>query len=388
MQRNLHLTKVSQNYLFLEISRRVEQFLAHHPKASLVNLGVGNTTEPLSGAITAACSDAALKLATKEGYSGYGPEQGNQTLRRKIAREIYSDAVHPDEIYISDGAKCDIGRLQTLFGSAISIAVQDPTYPVYVDGSLLQGVKEVIFMPCHAENQFFPCLDKLTRTDLIYFCSPNNPTGAATTKEQLEELVLFAKKNRSIILFDAAYASFIQDPLLPRSIFEIEGAREVAIEINSFSKLAGFTGVRLGWTVVPEALLFDDGSSVKADWHRLISTLFNGASNLAQAGGMVALEEKKHLVATTEFYLENASLLKRAFEALGVAVFGGVHAPYLWVQFKGEKSWDVFERFLERYHLVTTPGSGFGREGEGFLRLTAFGSRERVQEAVNRLSHL
>ena len=231
-----------------------------------------------------------MELGTRAGYSGYGSSQGLESLRCNIKAKIYYNTIQTDEIFISDGAKCDIGRLQMLFGKNVSIAVQDPAYPVYVDGSLIQGVETIVSMPCSPENDFFPNLKALPRTDLIYFCSPNNPTGTAATKAQLEQLVTYAAKNRSIIIFDAAYANFIQDPNLPKSIYEIPGATEVAIEVGSFSKLAGFTGVRLGWTVVPNALKYDDGSSVKADWNRLVSTVFNAASNIAQHGGNAVLE--------------------------------------------------------------------------------------------------
>jgi LL-diaminopimelate aminotransferase len=230
-------------------------------------------------------------------------------------------------------------------------------------------------------------LKAIPRTDLIYFCSPNNPTGAVATKSQLEELVKFAAKNRSIIIFDAAYANYIQDPSLPKSIFEIEGAREVAIEIGSFSKLAGFTGVRLGWTVIPKELKYDDGSSIRADWNRITSTIFNGASNIAQIGGCAVLEDDgfQEIGLVTKYYLENATIIKEALENLGYEVFGGVNAPYLWVRFSGQKSWDVFQNFLEQLHIVTTPGSGFGEAGEGYVRFTAFGHRKNILEAVERM---
>lgn len=382
MKRNPHLSSLKPNYLFPEITLRKKQFLAAHPDASLISLGIGDTTEPLPYPIAKALSESSLGLGG-EGYTGYGPEQGQPALRQKIASTLYSGKVAPHEVFVSDGAKCDIGRLQTLFGGAVSIALQDPSYPVYMDGSLIQGVKEIVPMPCNPENGFFPDLKRLPRTDLIYFCSPNNPTGCASTHAQLEELVCFAKKNRSILLFDAAYSSFIQDPALPKSIYEIEGAKEVAIEIHSFSKLSGFTGVRLGWSVVPDTLLYDDGSSVHADWHRLTSTLFNGASNIAQTGGVAALSHLESLTQLASYYLENAKILR---ESLGqYEVFGGVNAPYLWVRFPGRKSWDVFQSFLDHFHLVTTPGSGFGPQGEGFIRLTAFGSRRHILEAAERL---
>jgi LL-diaminopimelate aminotransferase len=387
MKRNASLLRLKSNYLFPEINQRKKQFLIENPAVSLISLGIGDTTQPLPKPIAHALAEASSGLGTLAGYTGYGPEQGINELREKIASVIYGGLVHPDEIFISDGAKCDLGRLQMLFGGDVSIAVQDPAYPVYIDGSLIQGVKKIVFLACTPENQFFPDLTRAERTDLIYFCSPNNPTGAVATKSQLEALVRFARENHSIIIFDAAYANYIRDPELSRSIFEIEGAREVAIEVNSFSKLAGFTGVRLGWTVVPEELRYDDGSSVKADWNRLISTIFNGASNLVQKGGVAVLDDQglQAVRAITTFYLENAQIIKDALQLRGLEVFGGTNAPYLWVRFAGQKSWDVFQQFLEKFHIVTTPGSGFGPAGEGFVRFTAFGRRESVLEAVGRL---
>lgn len=388
MKRNPTLSKLKTSYLFPEINLRKRQFLAQHPEASLISLGIGDTTEPLPGIIAGELAEASEGLGTAAGYSGYGPEQGQKALREKISKQIYANLVSPDEIFISDGAKCDLGRLQMLFGSDVSIAVQDPAYPVYIEGSLIQGVKTIIHLPCLPENNFFPDLKAVPRSDLIYFCSPNNPTGAVATRAQLEELVRFAEANRSIIIFDSAYANYIKDPSLPKSIFEIEGAKKVAIEISSFSKLAGFTGVRLGWTVVAEELRYDDGTSVKADWNRLISTVFNGASNIVQKGGCAVLEDNglQAVTALVDYYLENAKIIKVCMENLGYEVYGGDNAPYLWVRFKGQKSWDVFQHFLEKYHVVTTPGAGFGPGGEEFLRFTAFGHRENVLEAVSRLS--
>jgi LL-diaminopimelate aminotransferase len=240
-KRNPNMGRLKANYIFPEINKKKQSFLAAHPGAKLISLGIGDTTEPIPPYITQKLSEAALALGTREGYTGYGPEQGLKELRDKIASKLYAGRVSSDDIFISDGAKCDLGRLQTLFGGAVTVAVQDPSYPVYVDGSLIQGVDRITFMPCRADNDFFPDLAKVPRTDLIYFCSPNNPTGAAATKGQLTDLVAFAKKNRSIIIFDAAYANYIRDPALPRSIFEINGADEVAIELGSFSKIAGFT---------------------------------------------------------------------------------------------------------------------------------------------------
>jgi LL-diaminopimelate aminotransferase len=392
VNRNPHFTKLQAGYLFPEIARRKKALLARQPDAKIISLGIGNTTEPLTPAVTAGLQLAAGRLGTAEGYSGYADDScGLAALRERIAAVLYSGAVSPDEISISDGSKCDIGRLQVLFGGGVSVAVQDPAYPVYVDGSIIIGADtELQYMPCAPQNNFFPDLSQLQRPDLIYFCSPNNPTGAVATKTQLAELVAFARKNQSIIIFDAAYSEFIVDKDLPRSIYEIPGADEVAIEVNSFSKSIGFTGVRLGWCVVPRKLKFADGSPVLPDWQRIINTLFNGASNIAQQGGLAALtadgrRETKELVG---YYQENARIIRQGLQSKGIQAYGGVNAPYIWAHFPGQESWAVFEKILNESWVVTTPGAGFGPTGEGFIRFSSFGRREDISEAVRRLKQL
>lgn len=387
IKRNENISKLKSSYLFPEINARKQQFLLKNPDVTLISLGIGDTTEFIPESITQALVQSSARLGTPEGYSGYGPEQGIKELRERISSKIYSQMVTPDEIFISDGAKCDIGRLQMLFGNQVSIAVQDPAYPVYVEGSIIQGVKEIVYMPCTPENNFFPDLKSTPRTDLIYFCSPNNPTGATSTKKQLEELVAFARANRSILIYDSAYANFIHDSSLPKSIFEIDGAKKVAIEISSFSKIAGFTGIRLGWTIVPEELKYEDGCSVRADWKRLTSTIFNGASNIAQFGGIAVLKEKgfSEIRQLADYYMENARIMRSTLLNQGKEVYGGINAPYLWVRFKGRKSWDIFQEILENSHIVTTPGSGFGPSGEGFIRFSAFGNRENILKALENL---
>ena len=395
---------MTAGYLFPEVAKRRKAYQESHKDAKIISLGIGNTTEPLSPHICKAMADYAASLGTKEGYSGYGDEQGLSALREKIASVLYKGMASADEIFVSDGAKCDIARIQTLFGRGTPIAVQDPAYPVYVDGSVIVGAagaseqngggyKGVTYLPCTAENSFFPDLSAIKPDTLIYFCSPNNPTGAASTKEQLKKLVDFALANGCIIIYDSAYYAFIRDKNLPRTIYEIEGARKCAIEINSFSKLAGFTGVRLGWSVVPEDLKFADGSSVRADWNRVMTTLFNGASNIAQRGGLAALDEEgiKETTALVDYYLENAKLMKEAltgrnFADAGVKVYYTGDSPYLWVYFPSCKSWDIFDRILDECRVVTTPGSGFGPSGEGYVRFSCFGHREDVKEACTRLS--
>lgn len=388
-KRNPSFAGLSTHYLFPEINRRKKLFLEKHPEAQLINLGIGDTTIHLPQHVTEALAGAAKRLGTAEGYTGYGPEQGHNDLRKKIASVLYSKAnITPDDVFISDGIKCDIGRLQQLFGADITIIVQDPAYPVYIDGSLIEGVANITHVPCTPENSFWPDWSKVPRADLIYWCSPNNPVGNVSTKSQLEELVAFAKRNHSIILFDAAYAGYIQDDSLPRSIYEIEGAEEVAIELGSFSKLAGFSGVRLGWSIVPEALKYEDGSSVKSDWNRLTSTIFNGASNIAQAGGLAVLEPEgfKSINSVIRHYLESTQLLRKTLLSNGYEVFGGDHAPYIWVKFPGMTSWEAFQYLLEKHHIVTTPGSGFGSQGEGYLRLSGFAHRAAIAQACSRLS--
>jgi len=338
----------------------------------------------------------AQAMGTLEGYKGYGPEQGYAPIREAIFNRLYANTgLTPNDIYVSDGSKCDIGRMQMMFGEDVSVALQDPAYPVYVDSSVIMGMTGdhngsnfdgITYMECRPENNFFPDLSKVPRTDIIFFCSPNNPTGSAATREQLTELVNFARKNGSIIVYDAAYALFIEDDNCPRSIFEIPGAEECAIETCSFSKYAGFTGVRLGWTVISDKLKFEDGSPVAQSFVRVATTVFNGASVISQAGGIACMEDQgwKEMNELVSYYKENAKILRKTFEDMGFTVYGGDNAPYVWVGFPGRDSWDVFAEILEKCDIVTTPGSGFGAAGEGFVRASAFGHRENILEAVER----
>jgi LL-diaminopimelate aminotransferase len=395
VKRNQNIANLKAGYLFPEIARRRREFAAAHPGARIISLGVGNTTEPLPPCICAGLARGAGMLGCAQTYSGY-MDEGLPALRERINAVFYRNKHDLDEIFISDGAKCDIGRLQTLFGGAVKVAVQDPSYPVYVDGSVLAGAAGaaaagyagITYLPCTADNGFFPDLSRIENGSLVYFCSPNNPTGAAATRAQLRLLVEAARKTGSLIVFDAAYSEYVRDAALPTSIFEIEGADSCAIEVNSFSKSAGFTGVRLGWTVVPKNLKFAGGESVNADWSRVTSTIFNGASNVAQYGGLAALSDEglKEMRALTDFYLGNAALIRGALEGLHIRCAGGDNSPYVWAHFPHEDSWAVFERILEGCHVVTTPGSGFGPAGESFIRFSAFGHRADVEEACARLS--
>ena len=395
--RNPHFAKLQAGYLFPEIARRRNAYLAKNPDAKIISLGIGDTTMPIPEHILSGLMQGASKLGTKAGYVGYGPEQGIKELREKIASKLYQGLIEPDEVFVSDGAKCDIGRLQMMFGTHVVSAVQDPSYPVYVDTSVMMGqtgeidpvtkqFKNIVYMPCNPSNNFFPDVANLPRADIYYFCSPNNPTGAAATKEQLQSIVKHCKEKGSILVFDAAYAPFIRSPSVPKSIYEIEGAKEVAIEVNSFSKYAGFTGVRLGWTIVPAELKFADGSSVRNDWTRIMTTAFNGASHIVQIGGLACLDDTgmKEIDSLIDYYLENAKILRETFISLGFDVYGGVDAPYVFVQMKGKDSWEAFSEILESIQVVTIPGAGFGPGGEGFLRMSAFAPRESCLEACER----
>jgi LL-diaminopimelate aminotransferase len=385
MQRNKRFEGLKAGYLFPEVSRRRALFQEKHPEAKLISLGIGNTTEPITAHIGAGLVAKSEKLGTMAGYSGYGDEQGERALRERIASFAYEGKLSADEVFVSDGAKCDIGRLQVLFGACKAL-VQDPAYPVYVDGSIIQGA-EVGYLPCTRENLFMPDVSLIPEGSVVYFCSPNNPTGAVATKEQLSLLVAEARRKRAVIVFDAAYSEYISDPELPKSIYEIEGAKDCAIEVNSFSKPIGFTGVRLGWSVVPKELKYSDGGSVHADWLRIATTVFNGASNISQAGGLSAFdpEGREEMRSLVGYYMENARIIKAALAGLGIECIGGDNAPYIWARFPGRDSWEVFEELLEKCQVVTTPGSGFGPSGQSYIRFSAFGHRENVREAVARL---
>jgi len=396
--RNSNIAKLQAGYLFPEIGRRRNAFLEKNPDAQIISLGIGDTTRPIPPHILKGLTDGAGGLGTTEGYAGYGPEQGVGELRKRIADKLYDGSIAPEEVFVSDGSKCDIGRLQMMFGASVTSAVQDPSYPVYVDTSVIMGQTgdmdgekmqygNIVYMPCNPSNGFFPDLEATPRADIVYFCSPNNPTGAAATRDQLQQLVDWAKEKGSIIVFDAAYAPFIRSADVPKSIFEIPGARECAIEVNSLSKYAGFTGVRLGWTVVPKELKFADGSSVAADFNRIMCTAFNGASRIVQSGALACLDDEglAEISELIDYYMGNAQLLRETCLDLGLKVHGGTDAPYVFVDLEGKSSWDMFSRILEEAEVVTIPGAGFGPGGEGFLRLSAFAPRASCEEACKRL---
>ncbi|KAJ9167064.1 hypothetical protein P3X46_021743 [Hevea brasiliensis] len=401
VKRNVNMEGLRRGYLFPEIFKRECEHMQKKEHARLIRLGIGDTTQPIPDIITSAMAEHAYALSTIQGYKGYGAEQGNMDLRKAIAETFYKDmGVKGHEIFVSDGAQSDISRLQMLLGSHVTVAIQDPSFPGYIDSSVIVGQAgkleeetgkygNIVYMNCGCENGFFPDLSTTPRTDIIFFCSPNNPTGNAASRQQLEQLVDFARVNGSIIVYDSAYAAYVTDES-PRSIFEIPGAKEVAIEISSFSKFAGFTGVRLGWSVVPEELLYSNGFPVIKDYNRIICTCFNGASNVAQAGGLACLSEDgyKAVKNVVNYYKENAKILVEAFASLGLKVYGGKNAPYIWVHFPGLSSWDVFNEILEKTDIVTVPGRGFGPGGEGYIRVSAFGHRGNILEASMRLKKL
>ncbi len=396
---NKNYRKLSAGYLFPEIGRRIKEFQNENPGLKVHRLGIGNTTEPLPPTVIDGLSRAVENLSAVETYTGYGDEQGDEDLRAALA-DCYARrgvALDPDEIFISDGAKPDSSNIQSIFSTDNLVAFQDPAYPVYVDSNVIAGRSGsydsergnyggFIYMVCNSENGFIPEPPE-QKVDLLYLCSPNNPTGAVATREELKKFVDYARDNKAVIVFDAAYAEFISSPDLPRSIYEVEGAKECAIEINSFSKFAGFTGVRLGWAIVPQALTCEDSEpgELQRSWLRRQTTFFNGASNLAQRGGMAVLSEEglKECKAVINYYMENAGIIRDGLKDIGLTVYGGTNGPYLWLKTPGSlTSWQFFDKLLYETGVVGTPGSGFGPSGEGYFRLSAFGHRDNIEEAV------
>ena len=394
---NTNYDKLGAGYLFPEIARRTNAFLEGQPGTEVLRLGIGDTTEPIVPAVLKGLHQGVDSLGKVETYSGYGPSEGISPLRSALAG-LYSEYgldLSPEEFFVGDGAKSDSANIQSIFSEDCIVAVQDPAYPVYVDSNVIfgrtgqaseSGYDGLVYMPCTEDNDFFPKLPE-GKVDLIYLCSPNNPTGAVATREQLKTFVDYAIEHKAIIFFDSAYSSFITDPSLPRSIYEIEGAEKCSIEINSFSKTAGFTGVRLAWTIVPKACQAEDAAPGKLHslWTRRQNTFFNGASNIVQAGGLAALTEdgRRETGEQVSFYLENARIINEGLQSLGITTYGGGNAPYVWMKAPGGlSSWDFFDKLLNECHVVGTPGSGFGPAGEGFFRLSAFGHRENVERAV------
>ena len=404
---NDNYAKLEAGYLFPEIGRRVGAYCEAHPDAKVIRLGIGDVTEPMPSAIAEAIHAAVDEMSVRETFRGYGPEQGYEFLREAIAENDYrarGAKISADEIFVSDGSKCDSGNILDIFGSGNAIAVTDPVYPVYVDTNVMAGntggsdddgrYAGLIYIPVTAENDFTPALPQ-EKVDLIYLCYPNNPTGTVASAGVLRGWVDYAREHGSIILYDAAYEAYITDSSIPHSIYEIEGAREVAIEFRSFSKNAGFTGTRCAFTVVPKDLFGTtaggDRQAVHPLWNRRQSTKFNGVSYIVQRGAAAVYSEqgKQQIAELIGFYLDNAKLLREGLEKVGISVYGGVNAPYVWLRTPGGvSSWDFFDQLLSKAHLVGTPGSGFGASGEGYFRLSAFNSRSNVEEAVARFQNL
>jgi LL-diaminopimelate aminotransferase len=396
--------RLRAGYLFPEIGRRVRAFEAAQPEAPVIRLGIGDVTLPLAPAIVSALREAAAEMGTPQGFRGYGPEQGYEFLLDAIREHDFAARgvdLERDEIFVSDGSKCDTGNIQEIFGAECSIAVTDPVYPVYVDTSVMAGrsgaadedgrFAGIHYLVANEANGFVPEPPR-KRVDLAFLCTPNNPTGAVASREQLTRWVAWARANDAVILFDAAYEAYIQDPALPRSIYEIDGAKQCAIEFRSFSKRAGFTGLRCAYTVVPNALTGSTAAGervcLNALWQRRQTTKFNGVSYPVQraAAAVYSPEGLKQTAEQIAYYMENAKLLRERLGAAGFTLFGGVHAPYIWLRTPQRMgSWEFFDRLLVEAHVVGTPGAGFGPAGEGYFRLSAFSSRENVEEAIGRI---
>lgn len=401
---NENYLKLQGSYLFSEIAKRVHHFTENNPKAKIIKLGIGDITRPLAPAVIEAMHKAVDEMAEESTFRGYGPEQGYSFLIEKIIKVDYESrgiSLAVDEVFVSDGSKIDTGNIQEIFGIKNRVAVTDPVYPVYIDSNVMAGRtgtlgtdgkwSDITYLPCTAENGFIPALPE-GEVQLIYLCLPNNPTGTTLTKSQLKKWVDYAKTNKAIILFDSAYEAYIQEEDVPHSIYEIEGAREVAIEFRSFSKTAGFTGTRCAYTVIPKELMgyTETGNPVEVNklWNRRQTTKFNGVPYIIQRAaeavysdaGQVQIKEQ------ISYYMENAKAIKNCLEELGYQVFGGINAPYIWLKTPdGMDSWSFFDKMLNEYNIVGTPGVGFGPNGEGYFRLTAFASKSSTDEAIERL---
>ncbi len=385
MKLNEHYHSLEDSYLFSRISQKVAAFQAANPHRKIIRLGIGDVTLPLCPVVVEAMEAAVREMGKADTFHGYGPEQGYSFLKEAIAAYYGERGVtlSPEEIFISDGAKSDLGNILDLFDQDNIVLIPDPVYPVYVDTNRMAG-RRIRFLSCIRENGFLPLPDPQIKADLIYLCSPNNPTGAVYDREGLSKWVAYALDQKAVILFDAAYEAFVSDPGLPRSIFEIPGAERCAIELCSLSKTAGFTGTRCGYTIVPNALRFG-GDSVNRMWLRRQTTKFNGVPYIVQRGAAAVFtsQGRKQTGEAVAYYKENARILAQALRQMGVWFVGGEHSPYLWLQCPGGmSSWDYFDALLQEKGIVGTPGSGFGENGEGFFRLTAFGSRESTQEAA------
>ena len=388
MKLNPYYQNLTESYLFVNIAQKVAAFTEANPKADIIRLGIGDVTRPLAAPVVKALQEASAEMGKAETFHGYGPEQGYDFLRKGIA-EYYKErgvGLSPDEIFVSDGAKSDCGNILELFDRDNTVLVPDPVYPAYVDANVMAG-RNIVYVNATRENGFAPLPDDAQKVDIIYICSPNNPTGAAYTKDQLAQWVRYAKDNEAIILFDAAYEVFVQSEDVPRSIYEIEGAKECAIEICSLSKTAGFTGTRCGYTIVPMALT-QHGIGLNAMWARRQATKFNSTSYIIQRGA-AAVFTKEGMAACCEgvqYYKNNTAVISKALQSVGIWHSGGQNSPYIWLACpEGMKSWEFFDALLQKANVVGTPGAGFGKNGEGFFRLSGFGDAQRTKEAAERL---
>ena len=401
---NENYLKLPGSYLFAEIARRVNHFKEENPEADIIRLGIGDVTRPLPQASIEAMHKAVDEMAAADTFRGYGPEQGYAFLVEKIIAHDYASRgiqLGTDEVFVSDGSKSDVANIQEIFSSDCTVAITDPVYPVYLDTNVMAGrtgtlqedgrFANVTYLPCNAENNFIPSFPK-ERVDMIYLCCPNNPTGTTLSKSELKKWVDYAKANKSIILFDSAYESYIREADIPHSIYEIEGAKEVAIEFRSFSKTAGFTGTRCAYTVVPKELMAytksGEAHSLNPLWNRRHTTKFNGVPYIIQRGAEAIFSEagQAQVQETIDYYMENARIIREGLQKMGLSVFGGVNAPYIWLKTPaGIDSWGFFDKLLNEANIVGTPGAGFGPSGEGYFRLTSFGTRENTIRAIERI---
>ena len=403
---NQNFLNLQDSYLFSTIAKKVAEYSKNNPNKKIIKLGIGDVTRPIVPACLEAMHKAVDEIGTQEGFKGYGPEQGYEFLREAISNDYKKLGVdiQTNEIFVSDGAKCDCGNIVDIFAQDNIVAITDPVYPVYLDTNVMSGrsgefdnekgtYKNIVYLPVTAENDFKPELPK-EKVDMIYLCFPNNPTGTVLSKEELEKWVKYAKENNSIILYDSAYEAFITEEDVPHSIFEIEGAKDVAIEFRSFSKTAGFTGVRCAYVVIPQTVMgySENGEKVSLNklWNRRTCTKFNGVSYVVQRAAEATFTEegKKQIKENIAYYMENAQTIKNGLEDAGYTVFGGTNSPYVWLKVPdGITSWEFFDKLLEEVNVVGTPGSGFGPHGEGYFRLTAFGTKENTKEAIERIKN-
>ena len=403
---NENFLELQDSYLFSTVAKKVAEFQKNNPEKKVIKLGIGDVTKPIVPAVIDAMHKAIDEQRKTETFRGYGPEQGYDFLRNAIVENDFKGlGIAPDEIFVSDGAKCDCGNIVDIFGADNKVAITDPVYPVYIDTNVMSGrsgkfnektgmYENIVYMPVLKENGFVPKLPK-EKVDIIYLCFPNNPTGTVLKKEELQKFVDYAKENDAIILFDAAYEVFITEPDIPHSIYELEGAKDVAIEFRSYSKTAGFTGIRCAYTVVPKTVFGKDSKENKVSlnklWNRRTTTKFNGASYIVQRAAEATYSEegRKQILENIKYYQENAKIIKEGLKEAGYEVFGGVNSPYVWLKTPNNlSSWDFFDELLEKANVVGTPGSGFGPSGEGYFRLTAFGTKENSIEAIKRIKEM